>query len=587
MLLYAQSFTGKIEDTGDYYRLTYTVTSHDASGFTPPSLHNFDILSGPNTSTFSSYQMVNGKTSHKETTSYVYILSAKKKGKLTIDKASIKVNGKTLQSNIITFEARPGGGSQNGHSHGGSAQKGRESQDIQRAGTQITQKDVFIDLTPSRTRVKEQEAVLLTYKVHTKHNVGLSQTQLTGQPDFKGMISQEIPLPGNQIQTSLEHHNGVSYRSGIIQQYVIFPQKAGKLKIPSLSFNLTILQQREPMSLADAFFNGGGSIGVQIKRVVPTTTIDVEALPEPKPQNFNGAVGHFNIEGHLMNEEIKTNDIATFRVEVTGVGNMNLITAPKMTLPRDFETYDVKTNENIVITPEGFTGKLVYDYVFVPQNIGQYEIPSLEFVYYDPENNTYKTLRTNIQKIDVKKGKASTSDVNKQLSLLQSDIRTIHPSQEISDTNKIMVWGNMAYWGLQLILIILFVTVVFGVHRYKHYFLTSSSQRMSANVKEAMKQLERTQAQREKISSSAFCSAISQTLINFIAVSYNIKRADLNQNNIQEVLLQHQLKEEQVKAINKLIEDCQYAQYAPTETYQQEDLYSRTIEAIRLIATLK
>ncbi|MCI6724918.1 MAG: BatD family protein, partial [Bacteroidales bacterium] len=57
----AQQFTAKVEDVGGYYRLTFTLTSSDASSFTPPSLAQFEVLSGPATSTYSSYQLVNGR----------------------------------------------------------------------------------------------------------------------------------------------------------------------------------------------------------------------------------------------------------------------------------------------------------------------------------------------------------------------------------------------------------------------------------------------------------------------------------------------------------------------------------------------
>lgn len=584
--IFAQEFTGKIEDAGNYYRLTFTANSHNVSDFTPPSLKDFEVLSGPNTSTFSSYQVINGKTSHTQTTSYVYILSAKKAGKHTIGSATIRVKGKRLQSNPITFSAHAGSNSQN--SNNGTSQNNVSSQNtLQKAGTRISNKDVFIDVTPSRTKIKEQEAVLLTYKVHTKLNVGLSQTQLTNQPDFKGMISQEIALPDNQIQTVLEHRNGVTYRTGTILQYVIFPQKSGKLVIPSLSFDLTILQQREPMSLADAFFNGGGNIGVQIKRKVPTLTLDVESLPEPKPKHYSGAVGAFTIEGHLLNKEIKTNDIMTYRLEVSGLGNLKLITPPEMVLPRDFETYDVKTTENIEITPQGFKGKVIYDYVFVPQNIGQFEIPSLSFTYYDPSNNTYKTLHTQAQTIDVKKGKNSSSDINKQLSQLQSDIRTIHTSKEITEIKPFTTWGTLQYFALQALLLVMFI----GFIVYEKIILQksrhSSSQRLSKIQKEVLKQLATIEKGNESMKDSDYYAALNQCLMNFISNASKINRADLNTDSIKKYLSEQHMPEDQILSITKLIETLQCAQYAPIQMDKRNELHQEVIDAIQAITSIK
>lgn len=584
--IFAQEFTGKIEDAGNYYRLTFTANSHNVSDFTPPSLNDFEVLSGPNTSTFSSYQVINGKTSHTQTTSYVYILSAKKAGKHTIGSATIRVKGKKLQSKPITFSAHAGSNSQNNNN--GSSQNNATSQNtLQKAGTRISNKDVFIDVTPSRTKIKEQEAVLLTYKVHTKLNVGLSQTQLTNQPDFKGMISQEIPLPDNQIQTVLEHRNGVTYRTGTILQYVIFPQKSGKLVIPSLSFDLTILQQREPMSLADAFFNGGGNIGVQIKRRVPTLTLEVESLPEPKPKQYSGAVGTFSIKGHLLNKEIKTNDIMTYRLEVSGLGNLKLITPPEMVLPRDFETYDVKTTEHIEITPQGFNGKVIYDYVFVPQNIGQFEIPSLSFTYYDPSNNTYKTLHTQAQTIDVKKGKNSPSDLNKQLSQLQNDIRTIHTSKEVTEIKPFTTWGTLKFFVLQVLLLVLFIGFVAYEKIIVQKSRQSSSKYLSKIQKEALKQLASIEKGNNSMIDSDYYAALNQCLMNFISNATKISRADLNCNRIKTYLSEKQMPENQIFSLTKLIETLQYAQYAPIQMNKRNELHQEVIDAIQNIASIK
>ena len=106
--LRAQTFKAQIEDVGGYYRLSFTVTSSDVSRFTPPSLNDFEVLNGPSSSTFNSYQIINGKTSHSESTTYTYILSARKSGKLTIGPATIQANGRTLRSAAITLDARAG-----------------------------------------------------------------------------------------------------------------------------------------------------------------------------------------------------------------------------------------------------------------------------------------------------------------------------------------------------------------------------------------------------------------------------------------------------------------------------------------------
>ncbi|MFW5589841.1 MAG: protein BatD, partial [Bacteroidales bacterium] len=58
---FAQKFEAQVENLGKYYRLSFTVASKDAEHFTPPSLADFEVLSGPAQSSYSSVQFVNGK----------------------------------------------------------------------------------------------------------------------------------------------------------------------------------------------------------------------------------------------------------------------------------------------------------------------------------------------------------------------------------------------------------------------------------------------------------------------------------------------------------------------------------------------
>ena len=102
---FAQKFEAQVENLGKYYRLSFTVASKDAEHFTPPSLADFEVLSGPAQSSYSSVQFVNGKVSHSESLSFTYIIRPKKNGQITIGPASVSVNGKTLRSNSVSLTA--------------------------------------------------------------------------------------------------------------------------------------------------------------------------------------------------------------------------------------------------------------------------------------------------------------------------------------------------------------------------------------------------------------------------------------------------------------------------------------------------
>lgn len=579
----AQRFTASIEDVGGYYRLSFTINALGATNFTPPSLAAFDILNGPSSYTSSNYQMINGKTSHSESKTFTYILSAHKSGRITIGPASISVNGRTIHSNPISINVKGnssqgGSASRQNSSHANTQQQ--EGSGVQQSGSPVTQRDLFIDVTPSRTRVKEQEAVLLTYRIHSRVGVGLSNTSLMQKPDFKGLISQELPIPGNQIQTSLEHRGGTTYRTGTILQYVVFPQKSGNIVIPSITFNCAVIQQDNTMDLADLFFNGGGTMSVQVKRTVPQITLHVDPLPSPRPTNFSGAVGKFSLNGKVLNPTVKTNDVATYRITLSGLGNLKLITAPIVEFPKDFDTYDAKTNDNTKVSANGLHGELTFDYTFVPRNVGDYTIPAVNFVYFDTSTNSYQTIHTQPIHLHVAKGERSNADIDKQLALLKSDIRPLHEA----DSESTFAWGKMGFW----LLIALWIASFIGV-----WYLTNAWNTDRADIigrkqrnagKQTIKRLRTAQSILTGKSQGDFHAAIMNALNGFIADTFNIGQSDINTESIQALLTQRGTDAILIDRLLKLIENCQYAQYAPGSSQDKQATYDEAVDVINSLS---
>ncbi len=587
--LYAQSMNAQIDDMGDYFRLTFTVNSSDATSFTPPSLADFEVLSGVSKSTMSNIQVVNGHMSRSSSTSFTYILAPRKTGHLTIGSASVKVGGKTVMSRPVSFNAQAASGKAGQSSSSKARQQSGDSynSDIQQTGSPVTERDLFIDVTPSRTKVHEQEAVLLTYRIHARVGVALSNTQLTTKPDFKGLISQDIPLPNNQIETHIEHRANGTYKTGTLLQYVVFPQQSGKITIPSISFDCTVIQQDHDMNIAEAFFNGGGTIGVNVKRKVAPITLDVQALPQPKPAGYAGAVGKFSIKGQLLNQGVRTNDVATYRITLSGTGNTKLITAPQVTFPKDFDTFDAKTNDKTKVTPNGMSGDVTFDYTFVPRNVGKYTIPATEFVYYDTEANAYRTLTIPAFTIDVKKGDKSRSDVDKQLALLQSDIHDIHKvdasNARLFTKSAMLNWNSWGYWLTTIILLVIFAVAL----KVLSAFAGNRADTVGRKRRGAAKQSQRLLAEAEKQINDAdgrnFYATIARAVQQYVADTFNVGTAELTKEHMAELLAGKGVSPNDVEAFIKLLDECEMAQYAPNSDAER---HATLQEAKRIIQTI-
>lgn len=543
---------------GENFRLTYTVNTQNAKDFRIGNIPDaLEVITGPYTSSQSSFQMVNGHTSSTSSITYTFILCASKNGVFTVSPAHINVNGKRIASNAVKI--RVSGQSQN---NGGAPRMHDESADEPRlrdAGTPISGRDLFIKVSANKRRVHEQEPVLLTYKVYTLVDL----TQLEGKmPDLTGFHTQEIPLP-QQKSFHIERVNGRPYRCVTWSQYVMYPQMTGKLEIPSITFNGTVIQQNRNVDPFEAFLNGGSGY-IEVKRAIkaPGMTIQVDPLPK-RPNNFSGGVGKFNISAQINKNEVNANDPITIRVVVGGIGNLKLIKQPVINFPKDFDKYDAKITDKTKLTTNGVEGNMIYDFLAVPRNQGKYVIPAIEFVYYDVEANAYKTIKTQSFNLNVAKGNGSAST-----SVDYSDLRDkdIHPIKEgdydIQDIHNIF-YGSASYWIILTILFVIFVGVliIFRKRAIDNADITKLKIKKANRI--ATKRLRYANMLMLKNEHEKFYDEVLRALWGYVGDKLNINVEELSKDNISEKLAQKNVDEKTISMFIQAVDECEYNRYAP------------------------
>lgn len=565
--------------SGDQFRLVFTVNSQDIKDFRAPSISGFDVLMGPTSSRQSSIQIINGKRTSNSSTTFTYILMAGKEGTYTVPAASVEVDGKKIFSNSLQIKVLPpdktNGGANDG---GGSASSSRS----QMAGSRITNEDLFITATASKTKVHEQEAILLTYKVYTLVNL----RQLLGKmPDLKGFHTQEVELP-QQKTFSLEHYKGRNYNTTVWSQYVLFPQQTGKLEIPSITFEGVVAQQTVSDNPFDAFFNGGGYVEVKKKIYTPRVTIDVQPLPT-KPAGFSGAVGEFNLTSNINTTDAKTNDAITLKLALSGTGNMKLISAPDIKFPQDFEVYDPKATDNLKLTGAGLSGTKTFEYLVIPRHAGEFKIPAVEFIYFDLKSNSYKTLKSEEYTIKVAKGEGNSDQViadftNKEsVKMLAKDIRFIKLGDTSIKPKGTFFFGTAAYWLWYLVPFILFVAFV---------IIYRKQARENANVaKMKTKKANKVAARRMKLAGklladgkkNEFYDEVLKALWGYISDKLNIPVSQLSKDSIETRLSDRGVSEELVKEFIGTLNECEFARYAPgDESEAMDKVYNAAVEII-------
>lgn len=572
---------------GDNFRLEYTVNASNAKKMRMASIEGFQILAGPSTSTRSSTSINNGKIESSSTVTYTYVLVGEEVGEYTIPGATVEVGGETYTSNSLKIKVLP----QDSQSQS-TSQQSRQRQQQNAAQSQpsqsssssgnISNSDLFMRAIVSKTRVYEQEALLLTFKVYSLVNLRSLSNKM---PDLKNFHVQEVELPQNK-EFELEHYNGRNYQTLVWSQYVLFPQQSGDLEIPATSFEGVVAQAIESNDIFDMFFNGGRYVETKKELTTNPVTIHVDALPAGKTSAFMGGVGDFSISSSISTENLKANEAVTVTVVISGTGNMKLVKTPELKYPQDFDIYDPKVDNRFSLKTTGQSGNKVFEYLAIPRHAGQYVIPAVEFQYFDVASKSYKTLRTQEYTLNVEKGEGSEAStvsgyVSKEdLKFVGQDVR-FH-----NTTGKLIQPGNMffesyLFWILLLLpFVILMLLVIMYRKRIEDTTNVVQTKRKKANSV-ATKRLKTVRKLMTENKKDEFYDETFKALCGYVGDKLSIPVAELSKDNIASQLRERGVNDQIINQLTKLISDCEFARYAPgDDSGRMDQIYNESAAVI-------
>lgn len=570
----------KSATTNSEVRVKYTLSNASPDDFNTPNFADFEVLGGPFRSTFSSTQIINGHASSKSGTTFTFLLRPRRSGNLTIPAATTHAGGHTYKTAAATIKITTGGkaqGRQDTFDDDDDPFATSQRQQTRPQTTAVTESSLYFSAVPSKRRVYEQEPILLSYKFYAKAGVALANLVPLQRPDLNGFWTQEI-AQSRTINYTTERIGGSLFRVGNCMQYVIFPQKSGNLTIGPVDFNCTVVQRDPNIDDFDAFFNGGGNYSIRVKRTSPAVDLDVIPLPTPKPAGFSGGVGHFTVKAQLLTDMPKTNDVATLRLTVSGSGNMKLIKTPIITFPKDFDTYDAKMTDKTRVTAEGINGDVHFDYTFVPRNIGQYDIPAVQFIYFDTTTGQYTTLKTQPIHLDVKKGDRSREDVEAEMRIRNADIADIHYGTSSSFTTSGLrgaLWvGSPQYYALIVTLFALFAAVIAAARRYIRRNADVASTRGRRAHKMANKHLRAAEKALDNTDQHTFYGTLTTALRGYFADKLATDAAALTTDSIIQLLTAKGIDDTLLQQVRSLLDDCDFARFAPSTdaSTRREDL---------------
>ena len=570
---------------GRPFQISYTV-NHRSRDLQAPEFTDFDVLSGPYSSTSSSTSFTNGHMTSSYEQTYTYMLMARKAGTFTIGPATVKVSGDRIQSNGVRIEVLPEDQPQAQSAQ--STPNNRSNPSHQSAQASASSENIFIRTIATKTRVHEQEALMVTYKLYFA-NVDVAQlTNNIKLPEFTGFLKQE--LEQGEIQTELEHYNGRNYQTAVLYRTILYPQHSGDIAIDPAHFEaiIRVQTQQRVRSIFDDFF--GSYTNVTKALTAPGVTIHVAPLPGGKPAGFSGGVGKFTLAPSISQTEVQANEAVTIKLDISGAGNMKLLKTPAIDWPEGFEPYDPKVTNNFKTTTAGVSGTKSIEYLAIPRSGGEYTIPSVKFSYFDIEEKAYKTLSTPEYTVRVKRGAGESSVASDQpavisytqkedIKQLGTDIRYIETKAPKKST-EYRIQNTDLIWLYYVVPFVLALIILIILRKQIKEASDLTRMRYKRANKVAQKRLKAASKALKANDKDAFYAAIEQAAWTYLSDRLSIPTADLNKDNITSILTQKSVSEALIADVKNVLSTAEFARYAPSTDHGMEDLYTATTNLI-------
>ena len=547
-------------------KITFTVNK-PGDNFTPPDFENFNKVGGPNQSV--SQQFVNGKSSYK--LSFTYFLEPQKRGKLTVNQATINIDDKIYKTSPVTIDVGKAVDKPNDEN----AIKKREALNGIHLVAEISKANPYLN-----------EPVYVVYKLYVSRNTNVRNSRAVDNPDFENFWSRNID--NDQLNVKNGSFGGEPYRYVELRKTVLYPQKTGELKINPLTLNISV---EVPTNRRDIF---GRRLYETVEHRVSanTKTINVKPLPQKgKPASFTGAVGEFSIDTSTDRTEIKQGESTELELKISGRGNLQLINLPKVSSPPGLELYEPERKDNIKVNAKGMRGSVKNTYTLVGQNAGKFPLSPIEFSYFDPDTESYKTLSTDEIVINVEKTTNSISSNNDETNEISqqtpvnkisgvSSFKFIKLDTDLKPKQSKSFFKSTTYWVLALSPIGLALGSLF-------FFLVKKNrpQEQNAITKKTQKLAKKylSEAKRNLDDPNQFYQSLEMALYNFLKAKLNVSTSDITKKSVAEKLTKSGVSTENKDRFIELLSKCERARYATFESSQLDDDYKSAAKIITQI----
>jgi hypothetical protein len=533
---------------GEQLQLTVTVEGTNIGGAPRPqvpALGDFDVI-GSTSSQSTNISFVNGRMTQQNTISFIYFLSPKRDGSLTIPPFKLSFKGTTYETQPIAItvtkesQAPPPSRQQQqqspfglpGRSQPGSASRG----------------SVVLTSSADRTSIYQGEQVTVTFVLYTQAQVG--DLGIKDMPGFTGSWAEKL-FDARELNWRNATHNGQRYSAATVKQVALFPTQSGPLKIDKMTVS------GQTVVSGGFFFDSAEPFEVSSDPI----TINVKPLPEAgKPQDFGGGVGDFKVTAALSGDSSVGGEPLTLMVKVAGTGNIGLVGEPKLAPISGVKVLSPEAKQTTRTSEGRVAGERTFNYPLIPTADGKFVIPEIEMGFFNPKTASYYTQTTPRLEFVATgaTGKTPLPENESGVKTLGTDI--LHIKSAFVRQSPSLAFLGWVFYPAGIV--VLGIGLLLGRHRRRleqdrGYARRSRSSRL---VKKGLAEATRLLAQGDE---REFYAALNRAVVRYVGDRFNLETSGMTGDQIQAELTSRSIDADTVAGLLELIASCDAARFSP------------------------
>jgi len=297
----------------------------------------------------------------------------------------------------------------------------------------------------------------------------------------------------------------------------------------------------------------------------PRVRIEAQPLPENAPASFEGAVGSYALTVTPDRTSLEVGESLQLTVTVAGRGNLATLEAPPLSVPAAFDVYDPDVSTLLDRSGQTLSGSKTFRYVLIPRANGSFEIPPIEFAWFDPDRNAYRTSSSGPIPVTVT-GTATAPEtvVATTNGMPVDDFAALFTTADSwSRTSHSPLHGRIWVWMLVLFPALAYGGALVWRQRQTRYRTDAKWARGRRAHPLSRKHLKQAMALLAGGDTRGYFEEIERAVLGFIGNRLNVAEKGLTRQQLDELLVSKGFSTEARQRLRSLLETCDRGRFAP------------------------